>query len=192
MEKIFWRNSLVSIEEKEKYLNQTAITIWLTGLSGAGKSTIAFSLEKSLMDKKILSKVLDGDNLRHGLCSDLGFTLEDRSENIRRIAEVAKLINSTGIIAIVACISPLKTDREIARNIVGINRFFEVFVSTPLDVCEKNDVKGLYAKARTGLIKEFTGISSPYDKPENPRCCLDLSNQSLDSCIETVLKEIVG
>lgn len=159
-------DSLVSAEDRQKLLNQKGTTIWLTGLSGSGKSTVAKVLEKELMAQGHLCYVLDGDNVRHGLNRDLGFSMEDRKENIRRIAEVAALMNDAGVIVITAFISPYISDRAAAREVVGDDSFFEVFVDTPIEVCEQRDPKGLYKKARAGEIQQFTGISDPYEAPE--------------------------
>lgn len=157
----------VGKEERSRLLGQTPRTLWFTGLSGCGKSTIAFALEKSLVADGRACYVLDGDNIRHGLCRDLGFSSEDRTENIRRVAEVAKLMNDAGLIVITSFISPYTEDRDAAREIIGADAFLEIFVDTPLEVCEARDPKGLYAKARSGEILEFTGITAPYEAPKN-------------------------
>jgi adenylyl-sulfate kinase len=157
--------------------------VWLTGLSGAGKSTIANELELRLQRLGRPTYVLDGDNVRANLCSDLGFSPEDRKENIRRIAEVARLFADAGLVCIVAFISPYRADRDRARAIVPAGRFIEVYLSTPLEVCERRDVKGLYAKARAGLVTEFTGISAPYEAPVKPELELRTDNLDLDECV---------
>jgi adenylyl-sulfate kinase len=156
-------------------LDQQPITIWLTGLSAAGKSTLAFALERALIDQGRACYVLDGDNVRHGLNRNLGFSPEDRAENIRRISEVARLMNDAGLIVITAFISPYRTDRAAAREIIGSGNFREVYVSTSLSVCESRDPKGLYTQARAGKVANFTGVSSPYEAPELPDLAIDTS-----------------
>jgi len=183
---IIKQKQTLSKTDKENLLNQRGFVIWLTGLSGSGKSTIANELEKWLNSKGKLTTILDGDNIRLGLCKDLSFSDDDRRENIRRIAEVSKLLSDTGVITITAFISPFIEEREMAKEIVGKENFIEVYVSTSLDVCEKRDVKGLYKKARSGEIKKFTGIDSPYESPTNPDLVIDGSldlNESIMSII---------
>jgi adenylylsulfate kinase len=180
IEQIFWHAGQVAQEQRSRQLGQRAATIWLTGLSGAGKSTLACAVEERLMAQGRIAFVLDGDNLRHHLNRDLGFTQRDRQENIRRSAEVAKLMNDAGLIVICAFISPLRSDREQARQIIGADNFIEVYVSTPREVCEERDPKGLYVKARAGLIPEFTGISAPYEVPLEPALALDTDQLSLE------------
>ncbi len=175
---ITWHEGHVDRDEREKLLNQKGALIWMTGLSGSGKSTIAYTLEHALVQRGHLAYVLDGDNIRHGLNKNLGFSAEDRTENIRRIGEVGKLYADTGIITITAFISPYQADRAIARETVGNDDFFEVFCDTPLDVCEERDPKGLYKKARAGEIKGFTGIDDPYEAPEKPESIIDTSKLS--------------
>jgi bifunctional enzyme CysN/CysC len=177
----------ISLAERERLLGQRAITIWLTGLSGSGKSSLAKELERRLHERGRHTYVLDGDNLRFGLNRDLSFSREDRTENIRRIAEVARLFNQAGLIVLVPVISPFREDRERARQSIGADRFFEVFVSTPLDVCEQRDSKGLYQRARAGEIEDFTGISSPYEPPDNPALAIDTSHQSVAQCVDEIL-----
>lgn len=177
----------VSLVERCKLLNQRPVTIWLTGLSAAGKSTLAFALERALFDLGHACYVLDGDNVRHGLNQNLGFSHEDRTENIRRIAEVAKLMNDAGLIVITAFISPYRADRALARTIVGLDRFREVYVSTSLSVCESRDPKGLYIKAREGKVAEFTGVTSPYEQPESPDMVIDTVNLSLNQAVSQLL-----
>lgn len=162
------------------------VTIWLTGFSGSGKSTLAYALAQhfELAGQRVF--ILDGDIVRRGLCRDLGFSQEARRENIRRVAEVAKLFNQAGMIVIAALISPLRNDRERAREIIGCNNFYEIWLSTALDVCEARDVKGLYRKARQGLISEFTGVSAPYEAPDNPHLALDTAVHDLQQCVEQV------
>ena len=163
----------VTSGQRQELLHQRPVTVWLTGLSGAGKSTLAYSLEQRLHDQGMSSFVLDGDNLRHKLNRDLGFTPDERTENIRRVAEVAALMNDAGLIVITALISPHRVDRYMARDIVGNDRFIEVHICTALEVCENRDPKGLYGKARAGLIPQFTGISAPYEPPISPDICID-------------------
>lgn len=170
-------NFKISQSDREKNKNQKALTIWMSGLSGSGKSTIANNLELSLNSMNYHTYILDGDNTRLGLNKDLGFSEEDRIENIRRVAEVCKLMNDAGLIVICSFISPFKKNRDQAREIIGEDKFIEVFVDTDLEICEKRDSKGLYKKARLGEIKEFTGISSPFEIPEN---CIVLKNNKLE------------
>lgn len=180
-----------SREEKEKLLRQRGLTIWFTGLSGSGKSTVAIALERELSSRGFLSRILDGDNIRTGINSDLGFSERDRRENIRRIAEVCRLFTDTGIITVAAFISPSEQLRNMAREIVGAERFLEVYLSTPLEECERRDVKGLYAKARAGKIPEFTGISAPFDVPQAPDLELDTTGLGVDQCVRKVMECIV-
>ena len=175
---ITWHEGHVGREEREKLLGQKGVLIWMTGLSASGKSTIAYTLEHALVQRGRLAYVLDGDNIRHGLNKNLGFSAEDRTENIRRIGEVGKLYVDTGIITITAFISPYRADRQIARETVGEGSFYEVFCDTPLEVCEERDPKGLYKKARAGEIKGFTGIDDPYEAPEKPELVIDTSKMS--------------
>lgn len=182
---------LVSRAERERFLAQRSCTVWLTGLSGSGKSTIAQHLERHLFDRGFFAQVLDGDNIRTGLNSNLGFSPEDRMENIRRIAEVARLYTQSGIIAICSFISPARAMREMARQIVGAADFVEVFVDTPLELCEQRDVKGLYAKARRGEIKGFTGIDAPYEAPERPDVHLRTEGHSVTESVEMLLQHLL-
>jgi len=177
----------VTPEAHWRLLGQRPATFWLTGLSGAGKSTVAFALERALIALGHPCFVLDGDVVRLGLCRDLGYSPADRSENIRRIAEVSRLMNDAGLVAISAFISPLRRDRERARDIVGAGRFFEVFMSTPLAVCERRDPKGMYRRARAGQIPDFTGVSAPYEAPETPTVALDTSVLSVESCVQRLV-----
>ena len=183
-------SSLVSKDDRERLLGQKAATIWLTGLSGSGKSTIARNLEKRLIDAGRASFILDGDNIRHGLNRDLGFSAEERTENIRRIAEVAKLFNDAGIMVITAFISPYRQDRHRARDIVGNESFLEIHVDAPLEVCEERDPKGLYKKARDGEITRFTGISAPYEAPEQAELKINTAAVDVDQAVETILKTL--
>ncbi len=182
-----WQNMEVTRENREERLGQKAVTIWLTGLSGAGKSTLANEVEKRLFAMGKYTMLLDGDNVRMGLNQNLGFSEEDRVENIRRIAEVSKLMNDAGLIVLTSFISPFRQDRRNAKNIIG-ERFVEVYISTPLEECEKRDVKGLYKKARNGEISNFTGITSPYEVPEHPDITVDTSKYSLEECVDIILK----
>ena len=182
-----WQNMEVTRENREERLGQKAVTIWLTGLSGAGKSTLANEVEKRLFARGKYTMLLDGDNVRMGLNQNLGFSEEDRVENIRRIAEVSKLMNDAGLIVLTSFISPFRQDRRNAKNIIG-ERFIEVYISTPLEECEKRDVKGLYKKARNGEISNFTGITSPYEAPEHPDITVDTSKYSLEECVYIILK----
>ncbi len=175
---ITWHEGHVGREEREKLLSQKGALIWFTGLSASGKSTIAYTLEHALVQRGHLAYVLDGDNIRHGLNKNLGFSAEDRKENIRRIAEVGKLFVDTGVVTLTAFISPYRGDRDAARETVGEGNFFEVFCDTPLAVCEDRDPKGLYKKARAGEIKGFTGIDDPYEAPNKPEMVIDTSKMS--------------
>lgn len=179
--------SQVTAEDRRKLLGHSPRTFWLTGLSGSGKSSIAKALEKRLVEQGKLAFILDGDNVRHGLNRDLGFSNEDRKENIRRIAEVAKLMNDAGLIVITAFISPFIEDRNEARNIIGNDNFTEVFVDTPLEICAKRDPKGLYKKAINGEISNFTGIDAPYEEPQNPELIIKTANKTVDECVNDIL-----
>ena len=173
--------------DKEELLKQHGLMIWFTGLSGSGKSTIAIALERELQQRGLLCRILDGDNIRSGINNNLGFSAEDRVENIRRIAEVGKLFVDTGIITLAAFISPNNEIREMAAGIIGKEDFLEIYVSTPLEECERRDVKGLYAKARRGEIKNFTGISAPFEAPTHPALSLDTSKLSLKESVDQLL-----
>ena len=178
-------------EEKERLLGQRGITLWFTGLSGSGKSTVAIALEKKLSSEGILCRIIDGDNVRCGLNAGLGFSPQDRKENIRRIAEVCKLFTQTGIVTLATFISPTRELRGMARDIIGEEDFMEVFIATPLEECEKRDVKGLYAKARKGEIKEFTGISSPFEEQEDPAVRIDTSRLSLEESVRQMAAAVM-
>lgn len=182
---------MLSRQDKEELLKQHSVMIWFTGLSGSGKSTIAIALERELHKRGLLCRILDGDNIRSGINNNLGFTEADRIENIRRIAEVSKLFVDTGIITIAAFISPSNDIREMAANIIGKDDFLEVYVSTPIEECERRDVKGLYAKARLGEIKNFTGISAPFEAPAHPALTLDTSALSLEESVNKLLELIL-
>lgn len=189
-ENLFWQEMDISREYRSKQMNQKPVTLWFTGLSGAGKSTLANEVEKVLAISGKHTMLLDGDNIRMGLNKNLGFTEPDRIENIRRIAEVAKLMNDAGLIVITSFISPFRSDRERAKHIVGDDDFVEIYVSTPIEVCEERDVKGMYHKARNGEIPNFTGISSPYEIPENPRITVDTSKCTIQEAVEYIMKEL--
>ncbi len=178
-------------KEKEELLGQRSVMIWFTGLSGSGKSTVAIALERELHRRGFLCRILDGDNIRSGINNNLGFSEADRIENIRRIAEVGKLFIDTGIITIAAFISPNNDIRKMASSIIGNDDFLEIFVNTPLEVCEERDVKGLYAKARRGEIKNFTGISAPFEAPEHPALTLDTSKLTLEESVNRLLALIL-
>lgn len=180
-------DQMLSRSDKEKLLGQKGVMLWFIGLSGSGKSTVAIALERELQKRGLLCRILDGDNIRCGINKGLGFTAEDRRENIRRIAEVAKLFVDTGIITIAAFISPSNELRRMASDIIGAEDFKEVYISTPLEVCEARDVKGLYAKARRGEIKNFTGISAPFEAPEHPALSIDTSKVSLEDSVKQIL-----
>ena len=182
---------MLSRQDKEELLKQHSVMIWFTGLSGSGKSTIAIALERELHKRGLLCRILDGDNIRSGINNNLGFTEADRIENIRRIAEVSKLFVDTGIITIAAFISPSNDIREMAANIIGKDDFLEVYVSTPIEECERRDVKGWYAKARRGEIKNFTGISAPFEAPAHPALTLDTSALSLEESVNKLLELIL-
>lgn len=182
---------MLSRTDKETLLGQRGMMIWFTGLSGSGKSTIAIALERELQKRGLLCRILDGDNIRSGINNNLGFSEEDRVENIRRIAEIGKLFVDTGIITIAAFISPNNDIREMAANIIGKENFLEIFVSTPIEECERRDVKGLYAKARRGEIKNFTGISAPFEAPANPALSIDTSKLSVEESVNKLLELIL-
>ena len=177
--------------DKETLLCQHGLMVWFTGLSGSGKSTVAIALERELQRRGILCRLLDGDNIRTGINNNLGFSEEDRIENIRRIAEVSKLFVDTGIVTLAAFISPMRQMRQMAADIIGRDDFMEIYVSTPVEECERRDVKGLYARARKGEIKNFTGISAPFEAPENPALAIDTSRLSLQQSVEAVLQLIL-
>lgn len=182
---------MMSRDDKEQLLRQRGMMLWFTGLSGSGKSTVAIALERELHSRGLLCRILDGDNIRSGINNNLGFSAEDRVENIRRIAEVGRLFVDTGIITIAAFISPNNQLREMAAEIIGKDDFVEVFVSTPLEECEKRDVKGLYAKARRGEIKNFTGISAPFEAPEHPDISLDTSKLPVEESVKILLDYVL-
>jgi adenylylsulfate kinase len=184
---IVWHNATVTRERREKMNKHRAKLLWFTGLSGSGKSTLAHALEEELHQRSCRTYVFDGDNVRHGLCRDLGFTVEDRTENIRRIGEMAKLFVDAGVIALTAFISPIREDRDRARGLFPHGDFIEVYVKCSLETCEERDVKGLYKKARAGVIPHFTGISSPYEAPANPEIVIETENRSVEECVAEMI-----
>ncbi len=187
---VVWSPSEVRPAERTELLGHPGFTVWLTGLSGSGKSTVASGLERALIDRGVLAYVLDGDNVRHGLCADLGFGADDRAENIRRVGEVARLLTDVGACVLCAFISPYVADRERVRARFGALRFLEVFVDCPLAVCEERDPKGLYRRARAGEIRNFTGISDPYNAPEQADLRLSTHTDSIESSVEQVIGEL--
>lgn len=183
--------SAVTLEERIKNLGQRPATLWLTGLSGSGKSTLGIALERKLTDLGRAAFVLDGDNVRHAICRDLGFSPDDREENIRRVAEIAKLFNQAGMIVISCFIAPRIRFREMAREIIGADHFVEAYVSTPLEVCRKRDPKGLYAKVDAGEIKNFTGVSAPYEAPKKPGLTLPTHELDLENCVSLAVDHLM-
>ncbi len=185
---------MLSREDREQQLNQRSVMIWFTGLSGSGKSTVAVALERELYRRGIFCKLLDGDNIRRGINRNLGFSPEDRVENVRRIAEIGRLFVDCGVVTLSAFISPTEEIRQMARDIIGAEDFMEIYVSTPIEECERRDVKGLYKKARAGEIKEFTGVSQPFEEPKNPTMAIDTSlhtvEESVDMLLSIILKRI--
>ncbi len=184
---VVWQNFAVTTSDRAKLLKQTPFVIWFTGLSGAGKTTLANLVARQLHDLRYHAYVLDGDNLRHGLNRDLGFTVEDRQENVRRMAEVARLVCDSGLIALAACISPFAAEREFARSLFPDGRFIEVFVDAPLELCEQRDNKGLYRRARAGDITDFTGIDSPFERPVNPELVMDTDRRTPIECMDEIM-----
>ena len=184
---IKWHHGKITRDDRVNLMKQKGGTIWLTGLSGSGKSTIAVELEHALIENKHQAYILDGDNIRHGLNKNLGFSPEDRSENIRRIGEVAKLFTDANIITITAFISPYRQDRDNARKLFQAGEFIEIYIKCPLEVCEQRDTKGLYKKARAGEVKEFTGISAPYEEPLKPELTIDTSTMSIEESTRTII-----
>ena len=185
---IKWHHGKITREDRVALMKQKGLTVWLTGLSGSGKSTIAVELEHALLENGHQAYILDGDNIRHGLNKNLGFSPEDRSENIRRIGEVAKLFTDSNIITVTAFISPYRADRDNARKLQKPGEFIEVYVKCPIEVCEERDTKGLYKKARAGEVKEFTGISAPYEEPENAEMIIDTSEMNLEQSVRAILE----
>lgn len=184
---VVWHQATIDRQMRETMNGHKSAILWFTGLSGSGKSTLAHAVEDKLHQRKCRTFVLDGDNIRHGLCNDLGFSDEDRVENIRRIGEVSKLFTEAGVIAMTAFISPFRADRERVRKLVKDGDFIEIYCKASLDVCEQRDVKGLYKKARAGEIKAFTGITSPYEAPENPEIVIETGADPLEKCADQVL-----
>ncbi|GAC91552.1 adenylylsulfate kinase [Anoxybacillus flavithermus NBRC 109594] len=187
MMNIIWHKESVTKEDRRKKNNHHSFVLWFTGLSGSGKSTLANAVAKTLFEQNIHCYVLDGDNVRHGLNSDLGFSAEDRTENIRRIGEVAKLFVDSGQIVLTAFISPFRQDRQLVRNKLEQDEFVEVYVRCPLETCEQRDPKGLYKKARNGEIRDFTGIDSPYEPPLSPDVVVDTDQHSIEQCVQQII-----
>lgn len=185
---VVWHHATITRETREQLNRHKSVILWFTGLSGAGKSTLAHAVEDRLHAMGCRTFVLDGDNVRHGLCSDLGFSAEDRTENIRRVGEAAKLFLEAGVIVLTAFISPFRKDRELVRSLVPHGDFLEIYCAASIDVCEQRDVKGLYKKARAGLIPEFTGISSPYEAPVDSELMVNTGETDLDACVEQVIQ----
>jgi adenylylsulfate kinase len=187
---IVWHQGAVTRDDRTQLNGHRGCTVWLTGLSGSGKSTIAVDLEKRLLERGVRTYILDGDNIRHGLNKNLGFSPEDRTENIRRIGEVAKLFTDAGLVAVTAFISPYRADRDQVRALMPAGDFVEVFVDCPVEVCEQRDVKGLYKKARAGEIKEFTGISAPYEAPDKPELAINTAEQSVEESAKQIVAHL--
>ncbi|RXJ02025.1 adenylyl-sulfate kinase [Anaerobacillus alkaliphilus] len=186
-ENIVWHETTISKADRQSKKGHKSCILWFTGLSGSGKSTLANAVEKELYQRNVHSYVLDGDNVRHGLNKGLGFTEEDRKENIRRIGEVAKLFLDAGVITLTAFISPFREDRNLVRSLVEVDEFIEIFVSASIETCERRDPKGLYGKARAGIIPNFTGISSPYEEPEAPELVINTDKQSVEESVAKVI-----
>ena len=184
---IVWHEGHVSRQERESLLDQRGVMLWLTGLPSSGKSTIAFTAEHALVARGRLAYVLDGDNIRHGLNKNLGFSADDRGENIRRIGEVGKLFVDCGAVALTSFVSPYRADRDAVRDLMEDGEFLEVFVDTPVEICEQRDPKGLYAKARAGEIPNFTGISDPYESPENPELVIETASSTPEEAANTII-----
>lgn len=184
---VVWHQSTVTRQDREHQNGHRSVILWFTGLSGAGKSTLAHAVEDKLFKLNCRTFVIDGDNVRHGLCADLGFSSDDRVENIRRVGEIAKLFTEAGIIALTAFISPFRADRDRVRELVADGDFIEVYCEASLEICENRDVKGLYKKARSGEISNFTGISSPYEPPESPELIVNTGEGSLETCVQQVI-----
>ncbi|MCS5585147.1 adenylyl-sulfate kinase [Marinobacter sp.] len=187
MDDIVWHAHKITRAQRSENKNQKPCLLWFTGLSGSGKSTVANALDVALHNSGYHTFLLDGDNVRHGLCRDLGFSDEDRVENIRRIGEVSKLFADAGLVVLSAFISPFSSDRRMVRNLFPAGEFIEVFMDTPIETCEQRDPKGMYRKARSGKIKHFTGIDSPYEAPERPEVRLDTSTMSVNECVEALI-----
>jgi adenylylsulfate kinase len=189
---IVWHNALVTRDARQVLNRHRSVVVWLTGLSGSGKSTLAHAVEEKLHALGCRTFVLDGDNVRHGLCGDLGFSEDDRKENIRRIGEMAKLFAEAGVITLTAFISPFRADRRRVRELLGPEDFVEIYCRCSLAVCESRDVKGIYRKARAGEIADFTGISSPYEEPDKPELVVDTGQLPLDQCVNQVIAYLQG
>ncbi|PTQ90404.1 adenylyl-sulfate kinase [Agitococcus lubricus] len=189
---VVWQNATITREQREQRNGHRAVTLWFTGLSGSGKSTLSNAVEARLFELGCNTFVFDGDNIRHGLCKDLGFSDTDRTENIRRIGEVAKLANQSGVIALTAFISPFRADRDLVRNTMPEGDFIEVYVKCALEKCEERDVKGLYKKARAGLIPAFTGISSPYEEPTHAELTVDTGETDIHTCVEQIVNYLLA
>ncbi len=188
---VVWHQAAIDRYARENLNGHKSVILWFTGLSGSGKSTLAHAVEEKLYEMKCRTYVLDGDNIRHGLCGDLGFSNEDRVENIRRIGEVAKLFLEAGVITLTAFISPFRADRNNVRKITSEGDFFEIYCKCSLDICEERDVKGLYKKARAGEIREFTGINSPYEEPLSPELTVDTGSETLEESTDKVIKLLI-
>lgn len=187
-----WHHATVTRARREQLNGHKSVIIWFTGLSGAGKSTLAHAVEERLHQMSCRTFVFDGDNVRHGLCGDLDFSEEDRRENIRRIGEMAKLFVEAGVVALTAFISPFRADRLKVRNLTVPGDFIEIYCRCPIEVCEQRDVKGMYRRARAGEIRDFTGISSPYEEPENPELAIDTGSMPLNQCVDQVIGYLQG
>jgi adenylylsulfate kinase len=187
-----WHQATITRQQREALNSHRSVILWFTGLSGSGKSTLSYAVEDSLYELGCRTFVIDGDNVRHGLCADLGFSNQDREENIRRVGEVAKLFTEAGVITLTAFISPFRADRDRVRSLVPAADFIEIYCDCPLEICEQRDVKGLYKRARAGEIKDFTGISSPYEAPANPELVVQTGTQPLEACVAEVLVLLVS
>lgn len=187
---VFEEKSTITRDQRNLSYNHNSFTIWFTGLSGSGKSTLAKALEKVLFERNVKTYILDGDNIRLGINNDLGFTNDDRKENLRRIAHIANLMNEAGLVVIASFISPFQSERNSVREILGNDNYFEIYVNTPLEICEKRDAKGLYKKARAGEIINFTGIDSPYEPSLSPDLKIDTSEEDIPDSVEKILKRI--
>jgi len=185
---VVWHEQSITKVDRRKQNGHNSFVLWFTGLSGSGKSTLANAIASRLYSENVRNYVLDGDNVRHGLNKDLGFSEEDRTENIRRIGEVSKLFVDAGQVVLTAFISPFQADRKLVRDLLNEKEFIEVYVKCPIDTCEERDPKGLYEKARQGIIKDFTGISSPYEEPENPEIVIETNNSSIEESVELVIQ----
>jgi len=191
-ENIVWHHSTINKVDRHKLNNHKSCVLWFTGLSGSGKSSLANAIDKKLYELSIRSYVLDGDNIRHGLNKGLGFSQKDRKENIRRIGEVAKLFVDSGLIVSTAFISPFRKDRELVRQLFSNNEFIEIFVKCPIEICENRDPKGLYKKARNGEIKDFTGIGSPYEEPNDPELIIESNKLTIDHSVSVIVEYLIN